>query len=185
MTKEELTEYNRKYQEANREVISKWRKQYNKANKNKVVEYRKKYHEANKEQKCAYYQANKERLREYTQANKERINERNKRRVLTDPAYRLVSNLRSRHNKVIKGATSTTKGLGCNGTFFRDYISAQWTEGMGWDNYGNREGQWSLDHIIPLDLYKTQPELLPKLIHYSNMQPMWHVDNIKKSNKVA
>jgi hypothetical protein len=85
---------------------------------------------------------------------------------------------------VLKGITSTTKGLGCDKEFLREYIENQFTEGMSWDNYGNREGQWSLDHIKPVSLYYDNPELLPELIHYTNLQPLWHVDNVRKGKKV-
>ena len=77
---------------------------------------------------------------------------------------------------------STTKGLGCNTEFLRKYIEDQFAPGMTWENHGNKRGCWSIDHKLPLDLLKTNPELTSKLIHYTNLQPMWHTDNLKKSN---
>ena len=55
---------------------------------------------------------------------------------------------------------------------------------MNWENYGNKIGKWSIDHILPITLFYTQPELLNKLIHYTNLRPMWHLDNLKKGNKI-
>lgn len=29
---------------------------------------------------------------------------------------------------------------------FREYIESQFTEGMNWDNYGNKNQNWSINH---------------------------------------
>lgn len=45
--------------------------------------------------------------------------------------------------------------------------------------------QWNLDHIYPLSLLDlTAPEDFKKACHYTNLQPMWFIDNIKKGNKI-
>ena len=59
------------------------------------------------------------------------------------------------------------------------YIESKFQDGMSWDNYG----KWHLDHIIPLSIAESEIELL-KLNHYTNFQPLWAADNIKKSNKL-
>jgi hypothetical protein len=51
---------------------------------------------------------------------------------------------------------------------------------MTWDNYG----KWHMDHIYPLSLAKTTEEI-EKLCHYTNLQPLWAVDNIRKGNKIS
>ena len=168
--------------------MSRWYK----ANKKERNEHSRKWREANQERRKKYYEDTQEHIKEYRKkhykANKEAINKydrdykKNKRRV--DPTFKLIANLRTRHRKVLHGIVSTTKGLGCDSNFFREYVENQWVVGMSWNNYGIREGQWSLDHKLPLTLYYTQPELLPDLIHYTNIQPMWHVENIKKGNKI-
>jgi hypothetical protein len=66
---------------------------------------------------------------------------------------------------------------------FREHIESQWIEGMSWENYGNTKESWSIDHIKPKSLAKTEEEV-KKLNHYTNLRPMWHVENIKKSNKI-
>lgn len=113
-------------------------------------------------------------------------------RRATDPIYKLIDNIRNRHGKVLRGEASSSKGLGCNSEKFREHIQLQWTEGMSWANYGNRENEWSLDHILPITSFlKTESGLWDKLsdynrklIHYTNLRPMWHVENIKKGKKI-
>ena len=44
-------------------------------------------------------------------------------------------------------------------------------------------GEWHLDHIIPLAIAKTEEEII-KLNHYTNFQPLWAIDNLKKGAKI-
>ena len=50
---------------------------------------------------------------------------------------------------------------------------------MSWDNYG----KWHIDHIIPLSSANSEDDIY-KLCHYTNLQPLWAEDNLKKSNKI-
>jgi hypothetical protein len=69
--------------------------------------------------------------------------------------------------------------LGCTFEEFKLHIEKQFTIGMNWEN----KGKWHLDHIYPISLAKDEEELI-RLNHYTNFQPMWAIDNIKKSNKI-
>jgi hypothetical protein len=54
---------------------------------------------------------------------------------------------------------------------------------MSWENYGLYG--WHIDHILPcssFDLLK--PEEQRKCFHWSNMQPLWARDNLRKSAKI-
>jgi hypothetical protein len=109
-----------------------------------------------------------------------------------DSTYRFVDNLRRRQRDVVRGKISTTEGLGCNSEFLIKYIESLWEPWMTWDNYGIGEGQWSMDHIIPISIFDTDSEgdwdanseYNKKLIHYTNLRPLLHKENIKKSNKI-
>jgi len=70
--------------------------------------------------------------------------------------------------------------IGCTPEFLKEYIENQFTEGMTWENHG--QFGWHIDHIIPLSSVKTEEELYP-LFHYTNLQPLWWLDNIKKGTK--
>ena len=160
------------------------RKKYRQANK----EYFKEYYQANKEKVKEYRQANKERVKEYYQANKERINEITKKykrnRIKTDPLFKMCCNLRTRTSQAFKSKywkkNNTTKDLlGCTFEVAKQHIERQFTKGMNWDNYG----EWHIDHIIPLASAKNEQEMC-NLCHYTNLQPLWAEDNLRKSDKI-
>ena len=50
---------------------------------------------------------------------------------------------------------------------------------MSWEN----AGQWHYDHIYPVSLAKDEEELI-RLNHYTNFQPLWAEDNLRKGSKI-
>ena len=103
----------------------------------------------------------------------------------SDPLYRLRTNIRSSLYKSFKRIgqkkpTNTFLLLGASYDVVRKHIEDRFTEGMSWENYG----QWDIDHIHPLITAKTEDELR-RLCHYSNLQPLWEIDNILKGSKIA
>jgi hypothetical protein len=51
---------------------------------------------------------------------------------------------------------------------------------MTWDNYGD----WHLDHKKPLISFDlTDLEQFRVAAHYTNLQPLWALDNLKKGSK--
>lgn len=98
-----------------------------------------------------------------------------------DPIWRAARNLRKRLKKQLdKGFRNgpTISMLGCTIIEFRDYIAKQFDQDMTWDNYG----EWHLDHIKPVCSFDlTDTEQVALINHYSNLRPLWAVDNIAKS----
>ena len=154
------------YEINNSEQIKYKRKQYYLKNKDKIIEKRKQY-----------YLDNKDKINE-------RKNKYSKGRKLTDPLYKLIINIRCLiRNSINKSGYSKTSRtyqiLGCSFEDFKQHIESKFIEGMTWDN----RSLWHLDHIYPVSL-ATDKDHLIKLNHYTNFQPMWAIDNIKKGNKL-
>lgn len=164
---------------------------YYQNNKLKHQQKTKKYYHLNKEQ-WKYYpsqnnlitwgEQNPEKYRQYQ-------NQYHIQRRQNNPLEKIKQNLRSRISSIIKnkGITKSKSLLEILGVkdqnILLSHIESLWTEGMNWDNYGNKKGQWSIDHIIPLDSAKNIDEV-NKLNHYTNLQPLWWKDNIIKRNKM-
>jgi len=175
--KEKRKERHKAYYEANKDKLIAYQKAYQEANKDKIREQKKAYREYNKDKMKAYYEANKDKLNAY---NNSYIKERKK----NDTLFKLKCNLRNRIYLSIKNKGYTKKSktyqiLGCTYKEFKEHIERQFTKGMSWDN----QGEWHLDHIYPVSLAKNEEELI-KLNHYTNFQPLWAEENLKKSNKI-
>jgi len=185
-----------KYYQANKDAIKDRNKQYYQANKEAIEEQHKQYREANKDviaERCKqYYQANKDAAavynKEYQKKNWDDLlqykNQYKKKRRATDPGYRIADNLRTRLYTALKGkrkADTTKKLLGCTYEEARAHIEAQFTEGMSWDKMGVRGIH--IDHIRPCASFDlTDPEQQRECFHYTNLQPLWAEDNLKKSD---
>jgi hypothetical protein len=60
-------------------------------------------------------------------------------------------------------------------------LEKQFTKGMNWKNYG----KWHIDHIKPCASFDLSLEHEQKLcFHFTNLQPLWAKDNIRKSDKI-
>jgi hypothetical protein len=177
-----------KYYENNKQKI----KEYRKNNKDKLKEYIKEYRKNNKDKLKEYKKNNKQKIREknkeYRKNNRVGINEYQKKynstRLKEDPLYKMKSNLRSRTYKAFKHKgyskkTKTQEMLGIDWEIAKKHIERQFTKGMNWSN----QGDWHIDHIIPLSSANTE-ERLKKLCHYTNLQPLWAVDNLIKSDVI-
>lgn len=100
--------------------------------------------------------------------------------------FRLKKNLRGRIYVALKrGVKSepTMKLLGCTIDKFKEYFESLFTEGMNWDVYKN--GGIHIDHIIPCSKFDlTSPEQQRECFHYTNLQPLWRMDNLRKGTSL-
>jgi hypothetical protein len=84
------------------------------------------------------------------------------------------------NTKNIKKHNKTFDIVGCSPQQLKEHIQSQFKDNMSWENYGYYG--WHIDHITPLSSAKTEEEIY-QLCHYTNLQPLWAEDNLKKSNK--
>ena len=107
-----------------------------------------------------------------------------KNRLLNNPNFKLVRNLRRRIWSVLKNNTksdTTMSLLGCSIEEFKKYIEKKFEDGMDWNNYG----VWHIDHIIPCAQFDlSDPEQQKICFHYTNLQPMWGENNMKKGSRL-
>lgn len=145
----------------------------------------KQMYEINKEER-------KQKSNQYWRNNKEKCNKARMKyqnnREKTDILYRLARRLRNRLYYALKRAhwkkgVPFNEYIGCTQEELKSHLEKQFTEGMSWDNWGIGEDKWNIDHIIPLASAKTEEEIT-KLCHFTNLQPMWCIDNIRKGGKI-
>jgi hypothetical protein len=131
-----------------------------------------------------WYANNKEKVQQRVKLNRKTISEKESIRCSTDPLFKLRKTLRSRigssfRNNGYSKKSKTHEILGCSYEDFKLHIEAQFVSGMSWEN----RSEWHLDHIIPVSSAIDESDLI-RLNHYTNFQPLWAIDNLKKSNKL-
>jgi hypothetical protein len=151
---------------------------YVKKNKDRVNVIKQKYVDNNKEKV-------KQSKKEWFDKNPNYRNEWAINNYKNDFLFRLVNIMRARtrlflKSKNIRKKNNTFEIVGCSPEFLKEYIEKHFTKGMNWDLFGSHI---HIDHIIPLSSAKTEEEAY-KLCHYTNLQPLWAEDNLKKSNKI-
>lgn len=103
-------------------------------------------------------------------------------RCLVDPQFKLASNLRARLHHALRGghkAGSAIRDLGCTIPELRRRLEEQFKPGMTWGNWSLRG--WHVDHIKPLAAFNLlDREQVLQAVNFSNLQPMWASENIRK-----
>jgi hypothetical protein len=89
--------------------------------------------------------------------------------------------------KHTKKISSAVKDLGCSIWKLKIYLQLKFhrnpenNQMMTWENYG----QWHIDHIKPLASFDlTDRTQFLQACHYTNLQPLWAKQNLKKADKV-
>jgi predicted transcriptional regulator len=153
-TKKRKSENHKKWAEQNKEHLSKYIKEYRENNVDKIRQIKRDY-------------------------------ERN--RKARDPIYKLISNFRTAIYTVLKESNVDKYGhyfdiLQYTPEQLITHLELQFKETMSWDNYG----EWHVDHKLPIthfNISKMGDEEFMRCWSLDNLQPMWGVENIRKSNK--
>jgi hypothetical protein len=126
---------------------------------------------------------------QYRKNNRHLMNERKRLKAKTDIVYKLLGNCRSRLRGALKHNTKskrTVELLGCSPTELKLYLEKQFKAGMTWGNHGYGFDKWHIDHIIPcssFDLSKIEEQ--NKCFNYTNLQPLWQHENLKKGDTTS
>ena len=159
----------------------------------------KKWRDSNKEymsnKSKTWYEQNKEHRKEYIKEYREknidkiRKTKRDYQQHLrdTDPIYKLISYFRTAIYQVLKESNVEKNKhyfdvLQYTPEELITHLELQFKDDMIWGNYG----EWHVDHIKPIssfNIVEMGDEEFMKCWSLDNLQPMWGVENIRKSNK--
>lgn len=135
----------------------------------------------------SYQRKNEAKIKAYRRKTsvKLRANKWTKER-LKNPIYKLIHSIRVRVRQGLKGQRKTlpcVELLGCDLQFLKTYLELKFDDNMTWGNYG-RSG-WHIDHIKPCASFDlSNPEQQKICFHYTNLQPLWGIENMKKGKKI-
>jgi hypothetical protein len=151
---------------------------------NEILDNPDKYKEETKKYYLKTREIQAEKKKKWISENREKYNSYWTNRKKNDEVFKLLTGMRSRIWKYTKLLNITKKNttfeiVGCSPQHLKEYLEKQFVPGMSWEN----RTEWNIDHIIPLSSAKTEEELY-KLCHYTNLQPLWAEENLKKSNKI-
>ena len=139
--------------------------------------------------------ASKQRIENYNN-NKDAIikqtSEYKKKKMKNDPAFKKQKDIQAKMYKGLsiwprkrEHKTKMTEYLGCTFTYLHAYIEGKFLDGMTWENRGNGENCWELDHIIPQYKFDfNDEEEIKKCWNYKNLQPLWAKANKKKGTSI-
>lgn len=165
---EEKKAYNREYYSKNSERLKASARQYAKLNPKKVREKNRSYRKLNADKIRAYSRA-------WTRS-----------RESSDYVYRLLRRVGCRVSHAIRSAktrkaTRTIALVGCSPAELASHIEKSFRRGMGWHN----RSEWHIDHIVPLAAFDLTDECQQRVaFHYTNLQPLWRHENLKKGARL-
>lgn len=127
--------------------------------------------------------------KQHYQANKTQIHERMKlyrrTRRTVDFVYAALMLARrtiqgSLRRKGFTKRSKTADLLGCDWATFELHLSSKFADGMSWAN----RSEWHIDHVTPLATAQNIEDV-ERLCHYTNLQPLWAADNLRKGAKIT
>jgi hypothetical protein len=114
-------------------------------------------------------------------------NRRRRERKRLDPAWAMADRLRKRIGRAIRDYAPGRKGhntatlIGCTVAELIAHLERQFLSGMSWEN----RRLWHIDHIKPCVSFDlSDPEQQRICFHYTNLRPLWAVENMKKHARI-
>lgn len=111
-------------------------------------------------------------------------NDKEKQRRKNDPMFTMVKRLRKRLRESVLNKheirdKKLREILGCSYEELLVHLESKFLENMSWENMN----LWHIDHIIPLASAKSLEDVY-RLNHYTNLQPLWAEDNLRKNARL-
>jgi hypothetical protein len=154
------------------------RKEFDNTHSDKRKARDRKYRLANLEKRKQY-------LKTYHQENKEKTRLFFNTKYHSDLNFKLSQNIRNRIRMAIKRgskASTTEILLGASIKDVSRYIESKFVNGMSWDLF--MKGAIHIDHKKPCALFDlSDPEQQKECFHYTNLQPLFAIDNLLKGAK--
>lgn len=112
---------------------------------------------------------------------------KNKIKYRNDPKFNIINTLRCRIRSAVRSKgkkkfDKTMSLIGCDRQTLILHLESKFKEGMTWDGYGFKG--WHIDHIKPcckFDLSNEDEQR--KCFHYTNLQPSWWYENLRKGGR--
>lgn len=148
-------------------------------------EYRLKNAEKRREYSRQWYAANKAKAASAAKAYRPTRNARRKERLATDDEFYILSRLRERMCQAIRAGKARKNGrteqlIGCPIPALKQHLESKFLLGMSWEV----RDKIHIDHIRPCSSFDlTDPEQQKLCFNYTNLQPLWAADNLKKHAK--
>lgn len=152
------------------------KRKYYERNKDKVKAKAREFEKNNPEKRKLSYQKHKRKRFDYA-----------KNKYHNDPLFKLSEMIRSYSKRITKAVKEkknlkTLEYLGCSLERFKLHIESQFQEEMTWENHGING--WHIDHIIPVKFFIENSKNPWEANHYTNLRPLWAIDNIIKSDRM-
>lgn len=178
--KERIKARCRAYYYANHEIAKRRKLDWQQKNKERYRKYQSEYRLKNSEllsiKARAYFQKKKH-IRAALQNS----------RYKNDPIFRASRALRSRLVQALKCRgirkhLRTVELVGCRAWMLKRWIEIQFKKGMTWRNHG----EWHVDHVIPCAAFDlTTEEGQKECFHWTNLQPLWKIENLSKGARIS
>ena len=123
--------------------------------------------------------------------SRKQLREYERKRRAQHPEINIIASQRARLHEILGPNRNhrTTQYLGCTGGKLIEHLLSQayprkkTGELMTLENRGYYG--WHIDHIKPISSFDhNDPEQVAECWHYTNLQPLWAEDNLKKSDKI-
>ena len=166
--------YNKRTWDGLSHVCKSCTKEYLDVNTEHYRQYRQETRKRRAENHARWYRENKQRVFGYMYA-----------RYRNNPQVRLKQLASHRIYIMLKKAKVDKQQrsidyVGCTLEQLQCHLEKKFDEYMTWEN----QGTWHIDHKIPASAFDmTNPVEQKAAFHYTNLQPMWGSDNIKKGDR--